>query len=71
MKKTKYIYRIAEANYGHEADRLYAKNDQQALRKSEQIKHTIWATVMLVGEVSEDENGEYDKIYPREIAVSL
>jgi len=71
MKKNKYIYRIAEANHGHEADRFYAHSDRDALRKSEELRVTIWADVILVGEVREDLNGEYEFIYPREQVVNL
>jgi len=68
MKKTKYIYRIAEANYGHESERFYANNDLQALRIAERKKATLWSSVALVGEVDEDGN---QIIYPYETAVTL
>jgi len=71
MEKTKYIYRIAEANYGHEAKRFYAYSDRQALRMSEKMRVTIFASVALVGEVKTDQHGEYDFIYPREQLVTL
>jgi len=71
MNKTRYIYRIAEVNYGHEFDTFTAANDQAAMRYMERARHTIWADLMLVGEISQDESGEYEKMYPREIAVSL
>jgi len=65
----RYIYRISEVNYGHEFDTFTAANDKMALRFMQKTRHTIWADLLKVGEISQDENGEYEKIYPREIFV--
>ena len=66
----KYIYRIADPQVD-EKMRFYAENDREALQRSERLGASIWATVMLIGEIDYDQFGSYSKIYPYETAVSL
>lgn len=69
MKK-RYIYRISEVNYGHEFDTFTAADDTIARFYFDHLKKTEWADLMLVGEIAQDEHGEYEKMYPYETLVA-
>lgn len=69
MKNIKYIYRIAETNYGHEKETFIALSDWHAKKMFYQIKKTDWAELMLVGVY--DTKTKIEKIYPYETSVPM